>query len=423
MSSLSPSALGRLASMSLAIAVFLMSAATFASSTQNKILTSATVNIWYGGVPLGETATHTVTLTNSGSGSITISKLTRTDPNFSTTLNLPVTLAAGQSMQFVAMFTPTFVGHINAALILTSSATNSHLNIYVHGGGKNTGSGSLVPSASSLSFSGVQVGSSQTLPETITNNGGTNITVSSISVKNSQFSFAAPGLPLTLAAGHSMTLNVTFTPTSSNSTSGNLTVASSVPNVVVPLSGAAGAAGSLRVTPGALNFGQVAVGSKVNKTGTLSASGASVVVSAASVSSSEYSLTGLSFPVKIASGKSVPFTATFAPQSSGAASANFTFTGNTSTATEALSGTGMAGETHSVALSWHDSSSSVDGYNIYRAGASSGPFSKLNSSLDGSSSYTDSTVQSGSTYFYVTTAVGTDGVESAYSNQVKAVVP
>jgi len=410
--------------MSLAIAVLLMSAATLASSTQNKTLTSATVNIWYGGVPIGQTHSHTVTMTNGGSGSITISKLTRTDPNFSANLNLPVTLAAGQSMQFAATFTPTFVGHIDAALILTSSATNSPMKISVHGGGRSSTSGSLVPSASSLTFSGVQVGSSKTLPETITNSGSGNITVSSIGVKNSQFSFTSPGLPLTLAAGHSMTLNVTFTPTTSNSTSGSLTVASSAPNVTVPLSGAAGAAGHLSVTPGALNFGQVAVGSTMNKTGTLTASGASVVVSAASVTSSEYSLTGLSFPVTVAAGKSVSFTATFAPKASGAAPANFTFTGNTSTATEALSGTGMAAGGHSVALSWDaSSSSSVDGYNIYRAAATSGPFSKLNSSPDNGTSYTDSSVQSGSTYFYVTTSVGTDGEESSYSNQVKAVIP
>jgi hypothetical protein len=409
--------------MSLAIAVFLMSAATFASSTQNKTLTSSTLHIWYGGVPVGQTHNHTVTLTNNGSGSITISKLTRTDPNFNANLNLPVTLAAGKSTQFVATFTPTFVGHINAALIFASSAANSPLTILVHGGGRSSSSGSLVPSASSLSFGGVQVGSSKTLPESITNNGGSNVTVSSISVKNSQFSFTAPGLPLTLAAGHSMTLNVTFTPTTSNSTSGQLTVDSSVANVVVPLSGAAGATGSLSVTPGALNFGQVAVGSKMNKNGTLSASGASVVVSAATVSSSEYSLTGLSLPVTVAAGKSVSFTATFAPQSSGAASANFTFTGNTSTATEALSGTGMATGGHSVGLSWQASSSDVDGYNVYRSGALSGPFSKLNSSPDDGTSYTDSTVQSGGTYYYVTTAVGTDGVESAYSNKVKAVIP
>jgi hypothetical protein len=37
--------------------------------------------------------------------------------------------------------------------------------------------------------------------------------------------------------------------------------------------------------------------------------------------------------------------------------------------------------------------------------------------------YSDSTVQSGQTYYYVTTAVSSTGTESAYSNQVTAVVP
>jgi hypothetical protein len=32
-------------------------------------------------------------------------------------------------------------------------------------------------------------------------------------------------------------------------------------------------------------------------------------------------------------------------------------------------------------------------------------------------------VQSGTTYFYVTTAVDSSGAESSYSNQVQAVVP
>jgi fibronectin type 3 domain-containing protein len=146
-------------------------------------------------------------------------------------------------------------------------------------------------------------------------------------------------------------------------------------------------------------------------------------VSGASVNSNEFSLTGLSFPFTIAAGKSVPFTATFTPQNTGAAAANFTFTGNSSQASESLSGTGMAAASYSVGLSWQASTSNVEGYNVYRGGASSGPFSKLTSSLDSATAYTDSTVQSGSTYFYVTTAVGTDGVESAYSNQVEAVIP
>jgi fibronectin type 3 domain-containing protein len=45
------------------------------------------------------------------------------------------------------------------------------------------------------------------------------------------------------------------------------------------------------------------------------------------------------------------------------------------------------------------------------------------SSLVASLSYTDSTVQSGATYYYVTTAVDAAGNESIFSNEVKAVIP
>jgi fibronectin type 3 domain-containing protein len=37
--------------------------------------------------------------------------------------------------------------------------------------------------------------------------------------------------------------------------------------------------------------------------------------------------------------------------------------------------------------------------------------------------YSDSTVQSGKTYYYVTTAVDSSGAESSYSSQVQAVIP
>jgi fibronectin type 3 domain-containing protein len=146
------------------------------------------------------------------------------------------------------------------------------------------------------------------------------------------------------------------------------------------------------------------------------------VVSAASVSNSEFSLSGLSFPVTIAAGKSVSFTATFTPQSSGSASANFTFNGPTEVS-ETLAGTGTVSTAPSVGLSWEASTSSVEGYNVYRSLTSTGKYSKLTASLDANTSYTDSSVSSGTTYYYVTTAVGTDGVESAYSNQVQVSIP
>jgi len=77
-----------------------------------------------------------------------------------------------------------------------------------------------------------------------------------------------------------------------------------------------------------------------------------------------------------------------------------------------------------VQLSWGASSSSgVTGYNIYRGTVSGGPYSKINSALVVGTTYTDSSVQAGQNYFYVTTALNGSGTESAYSNQVQAVVP
>lgn len=92
--------------------------------------------------------------------------------------------------------------------------------------------------------------------------------------------------------------------------------------------------------------------------------------------------------------------------------------------TAALGGQCVTSSTHTVSLTWSASTSSgVNGYNVYRSTTSNGSYAKINSSLVSGTSYTDSSVQSGQTYYYVTTAVNTSSVESAYSNQATAVVP
>jgi fibronectin type 3 domain-containing protein len=65
----------------------------------------------------------------------------------------------------------------------------------------------------------------------------------------------------------------------------------------------------------------------------------------------------------------------------------------------------------------------VRGYNIYRSGQSGGPYSRINPALDPSTTDSDTNVQSGATYYYVVTAVDSSGRESAYSSQVKVVIP
>src|SRR6266403_1027428 len=78
---------------------------------------------------------------------------------------------------------------------------------------------------------------------------------------------------------------------------------------------------------------------------------------------------------------------------------------------------------HTVGLSWIASTSAVAGYNVYRSTVSGQSYSRMNGSFVGGLSYLDSSVQNGLTYYYVTTAVDSSGIESVYSNEVSAKIP
>jgi fibronectin type 3 domain-containing protein len=139
-----------------------------------------------------------------------------------------------------------------------------------------------------------------------------------------------------------------------------------------------------------------------------------------------YSDSGVTSGETLTPNQSVTITAQFAPAVAGLVNGSVSIASNAtnSPATITVSGTGVAAASHSVALSWMASSSEVNGYNVYRGTTSSGPYStKLNSSLVPSVGYSDSTVTSGTTYYYVVTAVDSNNVESVDSNQATAIVP
>jgi hypothetical protein len=69
-------------------------------------------------------------------------------------------------------------------------------------------------------FGNVQVGSTQTLPETITNSGGSSLTISQASVTGAGFGVTGPSLPLSLNPGQSTSFNLTFTPQAGGTQSG-----------------------------------------------------------------------------------------------------------------------------------------------------------------------------------------------------------
>src|SRR5207237_6612911 len=191
------------------------------------------------------------------------------------------------------------------------------------------------------------------------------------------------------------------------------------------LGGTGTAAGQLVVTPTTLDFGSIVVGASTSLTGTLSATGSSVTVSSATSNSSEFTLSGVSFPFTLAAGQTASLAFTFTPQASGTDTASISFISNASNSptVESLSGSGALSPLHSVDLSWSPTTSAVLGYNVYRSGASDGPYAKINSALNATTAYTDNTVQAVVTYYYMTTSEDVSSMEIIISNQAQAVVP
>src|SRR5262249_30643638 len=152
-----------------------------------------------------------------------------------------------------------------------------------------------------------------------------------------------------------------------------------------------------------LNFGSVAVGTSKSLMATLTASGNSVKIWSATSNSPEFRLTGISLPLTVAAGEHKSLMIRFNPQSGGSAFGRIFFNStaaNTPTL-ESLSGTGTARGKHVVNLVWRASKSrAVVGYNVYRSVKSGGPYTKLNSLLHRTTSFTDSSVQAGNTYYY-----------------------
>src|SRR5271163_944614 len=181
-------------------------------------------------------------------------------------------------------------------------------------------------------------------------------------------------------------------------------------------------ADQLSVSPTTMSFGSVAVGSEATQSGTLTAGSSDVNVTSAAWTGQGYSVSGITFPVTVAAGKSVNYTVTFAPQSAGdsAGSISFVNDGSSSPVVQTLGGQGALAGAHTVALSWDASTSTVIGYNVYRGTQSGGPYQRLTSSPQLNTSYTDGTVLSGTTYYYVATAVDSSEVESTFSNQAQA---
>ena len=289
-----------------------------------------------------------------------------------------------------------------------------------------------------VDFKTVVIGQKNSQTLILSNISSEPVDLKSVHISGAGFQLASAKLPASLAPGAKTNLSVAFAPSSANSFDGALILYSSdirLP-LSVPLSGSGEkAAPALQASTTSISFGTRATGSSNFQTVSLRNTGnINLKIQSVSIGNSAFSLSGFAPGVSLAPDQQLSFQVWFRPTSSGSWSTSISIVASSisSPVTLALSGAASgntaptpapSATSHSVALDWNASTSAVAGYHIYRGESPGGPYNRVNGSLVTTLGYSDSTVQAGTHYFYVVTAVEADGDESAFSNEVSASIP
>src|SRR5271155_5200053 len=307
-------------------------------------LTISPASVAFGSVSVGSSGSQTVTLTNAGNATLTVTQASTSGTGFSMSgASMPMTINAGSSASFSAIFAPTTTGAASGSISVVSNAPGSPAAIALSGTGIQ---GQLGASPASVNFGSVAVGSTGSQTITLTNSGSASVTISTATASGTGLSISGLSAPQTLGAGLSTTFSAQFVPTSAGSASGSISIASNAPTspLTIPLSGTA-TQPQLAVTPSTAAFGNVVTGSNNSQTISLANNGtATLTISSAAVTGAGFSTTGLTVPLSIAAGKTSTFNAVFGPSAAGSVSGSITLASNApnSPLTISLSGTGVA---------------------------------------------------------------------------------
>ncbi len=291
----------------------------------------------FSSVPLGRSGiAQTVTLTNGGNASLSVSSI-QTSGDFSQTNNCGSTLTAGASCSINVVFTPTAAGARSGSLTVADNAAGSPQSLSLSGTGA---AANLVFSPSAVTFSNVMLGSSASQAVTLANAGNADIDLNNIQITGGFVQTNnCPGL---LVAGGNCTINLSFTPSTTATSSGNLTVVYGAQNTLLTMSiSGNGAVADLVVTPTSITFSSVALGlTSSSQTVTLSNTGnGSLTVSNLQITGN-YKQTN-NCPATLAAGASCAISVVFTPTATGTASGSLSVSDSAGASqTVSLSGTG-----------------------------------------------------------------------------------
>ena len=290
----------------------------------------------FGNVTVGETASQSFTISNSGTTDLNVTStgITGTDANqFSITSGGgSFTLASGGSQPITVKFQPGSVGLKSASLSIVSNDPDENpKTAALTGTGTSVVDPDIAVSPETHDFGELVLGSSQSATLVVTNQGDADLAVSSVTLIGTnadQFSIASGGDAFTLVPQATYNVEVQFAPTAVGVKNAQVRFASNDPNENpkdVAVSGT-GIVPDIAVTPASKNYGFVAVDAESLQTFTISNEGtAPLSITAITLTgdhADQFAITQGAEAVVLNSGETHPVIVAFRPLSAGAKNAN-----------------------------------------------------------------------------------------------------
>jgi MYXO-CTERM domain-containing protein len=288
----------------------------------------------FGELSVGTNGTRTVTVANTGTGTLIVTNATLSGSGGAAYSVTPTTLSiqAGESKALTVTFAPTAEGGSTATLSLSSNDVDRAIvNVAIAGTGVKP---AVAVSPASLAFGEQRIGTSSS-PRTVAvaNTGTGTLIVNNIALSGTgAASYSFTPSSFSISAGQSKALTVVFAPAAAGPASASLILNTNDvanPAVVVALSGT-GVSPTLSVNPTTLAFGNVPVGTNATLTLTVSNTGVGTL-SISNISKSGPGAAAYSFTpstLDVLEGQSKVVTLVFSPAAEGPTTATLNLTTN-----------------------------------------------------------------------------------------------
>ena len=301
-----------------------------------------------------------ILLTNNNISALTISSVAISGANaaeFSESNTCPATLPANNSCAILVTFTPTAAGAATATVTLTDNATTSTSTVALTGTGvaaAGTPAATLTPAA--LSFTTVAGSTPAPQVATLTNSGTAALVISQVSIGGATAGAYSQtnDCGISLAAGASCAITVSFNGTGVGSYPAALQVADNAPNTPqsVTLSGTVTAAVTsapiATLTPTSLSYSAASGSATAAQNATLTNSGTAVLnisgIKLTGANTSEFAISANTCGAMLAVNASCTISVTFTPDSVASFTAAISVADDAagSPQTSTLTGTGTA---------------------------------------------------------------------------------